>query len=106
MKPEQALEHRQRVAELLVSRPHDGRKVTLRENRGGWRYEGLSGICECLSEDGSHMVLKVEHDPESYWPLGSTLLVVLDHETYPMYEDDPPVVVILSPEVRALLEGN
>lgn len=86
MKPEQAEWCRNRVVELLATRPRDGRQVELRENRGGWRYTGLSGTCECLSEDGKHLVLTVEHDPESYWPIGTTLLVELDHETQPAWQ--------------------
>lgn len=64
----------------------DGRQVELRENRGGWRFTGLSGTCERLSEDGKHMVLAVEYDPDSYWPTGTLLLVELDHETRPAYQ--------------------
>ena len=73
------------MAVLLATRPHDGRQVELRENRGGWHYTGLSGTCECLSEDGKQLVLIVECDPESYWPVGTTLLVEIDHETQPAW---------------------
>ena len=101
--PTQSAECQARVAELLATRPVDGRRVQLRENRGGWRYTGLTGICERLSEDGKQLVINVEHDPESYWPAGSLLLVDLDHETQPVFETDPPVTVTLSAELAALL---
>ena len=83
--PQQSEWCRQRVAELLATRPVDGRQVELRENRGGWHYTGLSGTCERLSEDGTHLVLTVEHDPDNYWPIGMMLLAVLDHETRPVF---------------------
>jgi hypothetical protein len=76
------------IAELRASRPYDGRRVTLRESRGGLEYEGLSGICTHLAADHHHMVLMVEHDPESYWPIGMAILVELDHESIPMFHDE------------------
>lgn len=71
---------------LLATRPHDGRRVVLCESRGGWRYTGLSGICECVSDDGKAVVLTVEHDPEEGWPVGSKVLVTFDHETQPTWQ--------------------
>jgi len=78
----------QQIADLRASRPYDGRRVTLRENRGGWRYEGLTGICVHLAVDRRLMVLLVEHDPEGYWPVGMEILAELDHETVPLFVDD------------------
>lgn len=85
--PEQAAVHQARVAELCASRPYDGRRVTLQEDRGGWKYIGLSGVCTRLSSDERQMVLMVEQDPEDYWPVGIELLVDLDHETVPLFVD-------------------
>lgn len=70
-----------RIDELRASRPYDGRRVTLHENRGGWRFEGLTGTCTRFAVDGNTMVLCVEYDPEDYWPVGMELLVELDNET-------------------------
>jgi hypothetical protein len=78
----------QQIAELRASRPYDGRRVTLRESRGGWEYEGLSGICTHLAADRNYMVLVVEHDPEGYWPIGMEILAELDHESVPVFHDD------------------
>lgn len=102
MNPQQSEECRHRVAELLATRPVDGRSVALRENRGGWRYTGLSGTCERLSDDGQQMVLSVEHDPEDYWPPGIKLLVQFDHETQPFFREDLPMPDLLS-QLRAEL---
>lgn len=74
------------IAKLCLTRPRDGRFVTLKENRGGWKYTGLSGVCKCLSEDGTRMVLIVENDPEKGWPVGSDVLVELDDETAADFE--------------------
>ena len=75
------------IAGLHASRPYDGRRVTLRENRGGWRWTGLSGICVRLAADKSYMVLLVENDPEGYWPVGMEILAQLDAETVPLFDD-------------------
>ena len=75
------------IADLRATRPYDGRRVTLRESRGGWKYEGLTGVCIHLAADRRHMVLKVEHDPESYWPIGMEILAELDHESVPMFHN-------------------
>lgn len=83
--PVQSPDSRQHIAELYATRPYDGRRVTLRESRGGWKFAGLSGICMRLAADRSLMVLAVEHDPENYWPFGMEILVALDHETVPAF---------------------
>jgi hypothetical protein len=75
------------IAELRASRPYDGRRVTLRESRGGWKYEGLTGICTRLAADRRHMVLIVEHDPNGYWPIGMEILAELDHESVPLFHE-------------------
>jgi hypothetical protein len=81
----------QQIAELRTSRPYDGRRVTLHESRGGWRYKGISGICERLAADRHYMVIVVEHDPESYWPAGMAILAELDDESVPVFH--PTVTV-------------
>ncbi len=73
------------IAKLRATRPYDGRRVTLRESRGGWRYEGLTGVCMHLAADHSYMVLKIAHDPEGYWPIGMEILAELDHESVPAF---------------------
>lgn len=77
----------QQIADLRAACPYDGRRVTLHESRGGWKYTGVSGICTHLAADRRHMVLVVEHDPENYWPVGTTILAALDHETVPEFTD-------------------
>jgi hypothetical protein len=74
-----------RIAELRTTRSYDGRRVTLCESRGGWKYTGLSGICTHLAADHHYMVLVVEHDPKDYWPIGMEILVECDHESVPMF---------------------
>lgn len=81
--PTLSAEIQQKIAELRASRPYDGRRVALRESRGGWRYQGLSGICLYLAADERYMVLRVVHDPEGYWPVDMEILAELDHETVP-----------------------
>jgi hypothetical protein len=76
---------RNQITELRASRPYDGRRVQLRESRGGWKYTGLSGVCTHLAADKHYMVLVVEHDPEGYWPVGMEILAELDHETVPVF---------------------
>jgi len=76
------------ITELRASRPYDGRRVTLRESRGGWKYTGLSGICTHLAADRHYMVLVVEHDPEGYWPIVMEILAELDHESVPMFHNE------------------
>ncbi len=76
------------IAELRATRPYDGRRVTLHESRGGWKWTGLRGICAHLATDRHHMVLVVEHDPEDYWPVGMEILAELDHESVPMFHDN------------------
>ena len=73
------------ITELRATRPYDGRRVTLHESRGGWKYTGLSGICTRLAADRRHMVLVVEHDPDNYSPVGMAILAELDHESVPMF---------------------
>lgn len=77
-----------RITELRATRPYDGRRVTLHESRGGWKYTGISGICACLAADHHYMVIVVEHDPEDYWPAGMEILAELDHESVPMFHDE------------------
>lgn len=77
----------EQIAKLHASRPYDGRHVTLREKRGGWRYTGISGICTRLAADNRYMVLLVENDPDGYWPVGMEILVQLDNETVPDFVD-------------------
>ena len=86
--PAQSPDIQRQLAELRASRPYDGRRVTLRESRGGWKYQGLSGICAHLAADHHYMVLVVEHDPEGYWPIGMEILAELDHETVPMFHNE------------------
>jgi hypothetical protein len=83
--PKLSVEIQQQIADLRVTRPYDGRRVTLQESRGGWKYTGLTGICLHLAADNHYMVLRVEHDPEGYWPVGMELLAELDHETVPVF---------------------
>jgi len=78
----------QRIAELRSSRPYDGRRVTLHESRGGWKYTGISGICTYLAADRHYMVIVIDHDPEGYWPVGMEILAELDHESVPMFHDE------------------
>lgn len=73
------------ISELRASRPYDGRRVTLRETRGGWRWTGISGICTRIAADHRYMVILVEHDPDDYWPVGGEILAELDDETVPMF---------------------
>ena len=80
-----AIQHQ--IAELHASRPYDGRRVTLRETRGGWTWVGINGICLRIAADRHYMVLLVENDPEGYWPVGMEILAELDHETVPMFDD-------------------
>ena len=75
----------QRIADLRATRPYDGRRVTLRESRGGWKFEGLTGTCMHLAADHHYMVLKVEHDPEEYWPVDMEILAELDDESVPAF---------------------
>lgn len=75
------------IAELRVSCPYDGRRVTLRETRGGWTWMGISGVCTRLAADGGHMVLLVESDPDGYWPVGMEILAQLDAETVPVFAE-------------------
>lgn len=76
-------EQSERIAALHATRPYDGRRVTLHESRGGWKYVGLSGTCLRISEDEQHMVLRLEHDPNGFWPVGGEVLVELGGE--PVY---------------------
>lgn len=76
-----------RIDELRTSRPYDGRRVTLRETRGGWTWLGISGVCTRLAEDGRLMVLQVEHCPDGYWPIGMEILAELDDETVPIFKE-------------------
>ena len=76
-----------RIADLRATRPYDGRRLTLRESRGGWKYEGLTGICTHLAADHHYMVIVVERDPEGYWPNGMEILAELDHESVPMFHE-------------------
>jgi hypothetical protein len=102
--PSQSTDAQCLIAKLRASRPYDGRHVTLCESRGGWKYQGLSGICTRLAADRRHMVLVVEHDPEGYWPIGMEILAEIDHETVPMFHegtdvhciDDKPNGIILN----------
>jgi hypothetical protein len=71
------------IAELRASRPYDGRRVTLREKRGGWRYAGVSGVCTRISADGRRMAILVEDDPDGHWPAGLEILAEIDHESVP-----------------------
>lgn len=73
------------IRELRATRPYDGRRVTLHESRGGWKWVGLSGICTYLAADHHYMVLIVENDPEGYWPVGMEILAELDDETVPVF---------------------
>ena len=75
------------IAELRAVRPYDGRRVTLQESRGSWKWTGLRGICLHLAADYRHMVLVVEHDPEGYWLVGMEILVELDEESFPVFDD-------------------
>jgi len=34
------------------------------------------------------MVLKVEHCPDDYWPIGMEVLAELDHETVPYFTEN------------------
>jgi hypothetical protein len=75
------------IAELRATRPYDGRRVTLHESRGGWKWVGLRGVCMHLAADRSRMVLVVEHDPEYHWPVGMEILAELDEESVPVFSD-------------------
>lgn len=82
-----APEIKDRIAELNASRPYDGRRVMLHENRGGWKWVGLGGVCTRLAADGCQLVMIVETDPEGYWPVGAELLVDIDDETTPRFDE-------------------
>jgi len=73
------------IAELHVTRPYDGRRVGICEKRAGWSFAGISGICLRRSEDGRHMIVVVENDPDGQWPVGAEVLVELDHESVPVF---------------------
>jgi hypothetical protein len=73
------------IARLRSSRPYDGRRVTLTERRGGWRYQGIIGTCTRRSEDGKLMTIVVDHDPDSYWPVGMEILADIDDDTVPHF---------------------
>lgn len=77
-----------RIDELHANTPYDGRRVVLREKRGGWRWWGLRGVCIRLANDRRSMVLKVEHCPDDYWPIGMEVLAELDHETVPYFTEN------------------
>jgi hypothetical protein len=62
---------------LCRERPYDGRRGTLAEKRGGWRYTGLTGVLRHLSLDGREAAFQVENDPDDYWPAGMIILVEL-----------------------------
>lgn len=83
--PSQSEESRRKLAELTASRPYDGRYVRLCENRGGWHYAGLFGVCTRVSEDGRFLALVVEEDPEGRWPAGTEVIAEIDHETVPAF---------------------
>ena len=85
--PTLAPDIQRKIAELRATRPYDGRRVRLRESRNGWKYTGLSGICTHLAADCHTMTLLIEEDPEDYWPAGMEILVDLDHETIPLFDD-------------------
>lgn len=76
----------QQIADLRASRPYDGRRATLHESRGGWKWVGLRGICTHLAADRHYMVLVIEHDPEGYWPVGMEILAELDDESVPVFD--------------------
>lgn len=77
----------QKIATLHKTRPYDGRKVVLHEVRGGWHFNGLEGVCRRISGDGKQLVMMVEYDPEGFWPAGMEVLVDVDHETRPYFEE-------------------
>lgn len=85
--PALSAEIQRQIAELRASRPYDGRRVTLHENRGAWKWLGLSGICAHLAADNHYMVLVVENDPEGYWPVGMEILAELDDETSAVFAE-------------------
>ena len=68
-------------------RPYDGRRVTLREDRGGWRFAGVTGICTRVAADARSMAIRIEHDPESYWPVGREILAELGDGTYAEFHE-------------------
>lgn len=80
-------ERAERIGGLIASRPYDGRRVTLRETRGGWTYTGISGVCTRISANGDHMVILVENDPDGYWPVGTEILAQIDADSVPVFED-------------------
>jgi hypothetical protein len=83
----QQLELADQIAALRASRPHDGRRVTMRETRGGWTYVGISGTCARISADGSRMLVQVENDPDDYWKRGEEILVEVDDESVPVFDE-------------------
>lgn len=86
MTPTQSVAAREMITTLHASRPYDGRRVTLCEKRGGWRFQGITGVCLRFAEDRKHMVIRVEHDPDEHWPVGMEILAELDHESVPDFE--------------------
>lgn len=96
--PQQSEDCRRVIAELNDCRPYDGRRVTIRETRGGWTWMGVSGVCTRLAEDRRHMVIIVVHDPDSYWPIGMELLAELDHESVPIFEATNPDNTVHDPD--------
>lgn len=85
--PTLSAEIQRQITELRSSRPYDGRRVTLRETRGGWTWMGISGICTRVAADSRFMVIAVENDPDRYWPVGMEILAELDDETVPVFVD-------------------
>ena len=84
--PTQSPDAQRQIIELRATRPYDGRRVTVCESRGGWKFEGVSGVCTHLAADHRLMVLVVERDPANHWPIGMAILVELDHESVPAFD--------------------
>ena len=79
------------IAELTATRPYDGRRVEMREKRGGWRYTGVCGVCGVCtrrSADGRLLVVMIEDDPDEYWPVGMEILVQVDSESVPVFMEN------------------
>lgn len=62
---------------MAVIDPRHGSRVTIHENRGGWCWWGLQGVCIAISARDEFMLLEVEFDPEGFWPRGRRVLVEL-----------------------------
>lgn len=80
--PKQSDASLRKIAVLRAERPHDGRRVALRSRLTGWTRTGAIGVCLHLATDEHSMVIRIEHDFENHWPVGSEILAEFDDDTH------------------------